>query len=269
MYLEKKYNFLKPIKNNYLVRLGVKFDGGYVIDSKIINCSDKLVSFGLGTDWSFELDFIKLTGNKIHIYDYTTTYRPYLKNILKYLRRFITLRVSYSDLRNKIDDLLKLKRFLNSSNVKFFKEKVTFPINNKNDTDLAKVFSRLDHKESIVLKCDIEGSEYKIIEQIHNFSHRIDMLIIEIHWLNKSDKEKVFVELVKKLKEKFNIIHLHGNNYSTQSKNDLPDVLEITFTNLKFAPNEIEYKYEFPIKDLDFPNDNSREDIKILFKQDD
>tara|TARA_X000000950_G_scaffold145073_1_gene179376 strand:+ start:318 stop:1127 length:810 start_codon:yes stop_codon:yes gene_type:complete len=269
MYLEQKYSFLKPIKTNYLQRYGVKFDGGYVIDSKVIGCSNKLVSFGLGTDWSFELDYLKLIGNKIHLYDYTTTYRPYFKEIFKYLRRFITFRVPYRDLRVKIDGYLRLKKFLNNPNVKFFREKITFPINNKNETDLKKVFTRLDHKDSVVLKCDIEGSEYKIIEQIYNLSHRIDMLIIEFHWINKSNNEKVFVESIKKLKEKFNIIHLHGNNYSNQSNTGLPDVLEVTLTNLKFTPDVIEYKHKFPIKDLDFPNDNTRKDIEIFFKQDD
>ena len=125
MLLESKYNFLKPIKTDHLIRMGAKFDGGYVVDSKIISSSSKLISFGLGADWSFELDYLKLTNKKIHIYDYTTSYWPYIKKIIKYFRRFITFRTSYKNFIIKLDNFLKLKKFLSLSNVKFFKEKVT------------------------------------------------------------------------------------------------------------------------------------------------
>ncbi len=37
--LANKYDFLKPVKNNRLIRLGRKMDGGYIVDSKIVdNC---------------------------------------------------------------------------------------------------------------------------------------------------------------------------------------------------------------------------------------
>ena len=266
MLLESKYNFLKPIKTDNLIRMGAKFDGGYVVDSKIINSSSMLISFGLGTDWSFELDYLKLTNKKIHIYDYTTSYWPYIKKIIKYFRRFITFRTSYKNFIIKLDNFLKLKKFLSLPNVKFFKEKITFSIKDKNDTDIETVFSRFDCKDGIVLKCDIEGSEYEIIEQITKYSSKINMLIIEFHWINQTDNQTNFIQSVKKLEKNFKIIHIHGNNYDTQSNTGLPNVLEITFTNMKYAQGKIEYNHKFPIKDLDFPNDPLKEDIKIFFK---
>ena len=59
MLVDKKYNILKPIKTSNLIRLGGNSDGGYVVNSDIIKKTDNLVSFGMGTDWSFELDYIK------------------------------------------------------------------------------------------------------------------------------------------------------------------------------------------------------------------
>ena len=35
--LEKKYNFLRPIKTDNLIRLGREMDGGYIVDYNIIN----------------------------------------------------------------------------------------------------------------------------------------------------------------------------------------------------------------------------------------
>ena len=58
--MEKKYNFLRPIKNENLVRLGRNADGGYVVDKNVVENTNHLVTFGLGPDWSFELDYIKL-----------------------------------------------------------------------------------------------------------------------------------------------------------------------------------------------------------------
>ena len=57
---KKKYNFLRPIKNENLVRLGRNADGGYVVDKNVVENTNHLVTFGLGPDWSFELDYIKL-----------------------------------------------------------------------------------------------------------------------------------------------------------------------------------------------------------------
>ena len=56
--IDKKYNFLKPIKTSNLKRLGRNADGGYVVDYEIIKNTKTLITFGLGPDWSFELDCI-------------------------------------------------------------------------------------------------------------------------------------------------------------------------------------------------------------------
>jgi len=267
MLLDSKYNFLKPIKTNHLKRMGAKFDGGYVVDSKIIGTSDRLISFGLGTDWSFELDYLKYTNKDVHIYDYTINYWPYIKILIKYFRRLITFRTSYINFKIKLNDFLKLKKFLSLPKVKFFKERITFPLKNKNDTDIETVFSRFDYKDAIILKCDIEGSEYDIIEQITRYSPRINMLIVEFHWINQSKYQENFIQAVKKLEKNFKIIHIHGNNYDSQSSTGLPNVLEITFANIKYVPDKIEYNYEFPINDLDFPNDPFEKDLKLSFKR--
>ena len=149
-------------------------------------------------------------------------------------------------------------------NVKFYREKITYPIKNKIDADIKKVFSRIKNNSEVILKCDIEGNEYLIIDQILDYSNRINMLIFEFHWLDK--RENLFVESVKKLQSKFEIIHIHANNHFQTLKNGLPIILEITLLNKKFSPNKIEYVDNFPIKDLDFPNNPFLKDIEFSFK---
>ena len=129
---------------------------------------------------------------------------------------------------------------------------ISLDTKNKIDTDIKKVFSRIKNNSEVILKCDIESNEYLIIDQILEYSNRIKMLIIEFHWIDKN--EMMFVESVKKLQSKFEIIHIHANNHFQTLKNGLPIILEITLLNKKFSPNKIEYVDDFPIKGLDFPN---------------
>ena len=123
--------------------MGAKFDGGYVEDSKIISASDRLILFGLGTDWSFELDFLKLTNKNFHVHDYMINYWPYIKSITKYFKKFITFRTSYKNYKIRFNNFLKLKKFINLPNVNFFKGKITFQLKNKNYLDFETFFQDL------------------------------------------------------------------------------------------------------------------------------
>ena len=269
--LDKKYNFLRPIKINTLIRLGREMDGGYIVDYNIINNTDILITFGLGDgsqipdQWSFELDFIKRNKKlSIFVYDYTVSASPYIKKIWKYLRRFLTFRTSLDAVKIRLKNYHEYIKFMKLDNVKFYREKIIYPIKNKIDTDIKKVFSRIVNNSEVVFKCDIEGNEYFIIDQILEYSNRINMFIFEFHWIDK--KEDIFVESVKKLQSRFEIIHIHANNHFQTLKNGLPIILEITLINKKFSPDKIEYVDDFPIKDLDFPNNPFLKDIEFSFR---
>lgn len=262
--MDKKYNFLKPIKNENLIRLGREADGGYVVDKKIVQNTDCLITFGLGPDWSFELDYIKLnTEVKIFMYDYTVSSRPYLKEIWKYLRRFLTFRSKRRDVQDRIKYYLNYLNFFKLKNVNFFPERITFPIQDKIDADIDKVFSRISNEKKVVLKSDIEGSEFKIIDEILKYNSKINMLIFEFHWLNINEDK--FINSINKIKEKFNIIHIHGNNHCEKLPNGLPIVLEMTFVNKEIQKDKGEYIKNFPLKNLDFPNNPYKEDLFFSF----
>ncbi len=57
--LPKEYNFLIPSHQQTLSRMGVNKDGGYIVNEKLINNSNILISFGMGDEFSFENDFLK------------------------------------------------------------------------------------------------------------------------------------------------------------------------------------------------------------------
>ena len=71
---------------------------------------------------------------------------------------------------------------------------------------------------------------------------------------------------MKKLKNFFEIIHMHGNNHDSKLKSGLPITLELTFLNkILFLNKKVEYFHDFPIKDLDYPNNPNKEDLSFSF----
>ena len=263
--MDSKYNFFKPIKNPNLIRLGRNEDGGYIIDERIVKNNNYLVTFGMGPDWSFELDYIKRNPDvKIFMYDYTVSSVPYIKQVLKYFKRFITFRGKYEYVKNRINYLLKYLSFFKLKNVSFFSEKITFPIKNKIDTDIDKVFSRIPKDVNIVLKSDIEGSEFEVIDEINKYSSRIELMIFEFHWLDKN--ENLFLKAIEKFKKNFHVVHIHGNNHCEKLPSGLPITLEMTLINKKYHIEIDKYITDFPVKNLDFPNNPTKNDLTFSFK---
>jgi len=166
--LDKKYNFLRPIKNNNLGRVGRSEDGGYVVDTSVLKKFDNLISFGLGSDWSFELDFIKKKINaKVHVYDHTTDIFIYIKPLIKCFKRFITYRKKYKDLSERFLQLINYVSFINLKNVLFFREKITYPIKiKKKESDIEKAFSRISPQINLILKKQLQVSSAHLNHQL-------------------------------------------------------------------------------------------------------
>ena len=224
-YIDKKFNYLRPIKTPNLARFGEKSDGGYVVDSEIMKNTDKLITFGLGPDWKFELDYLDINeNNKVHIYDHTVNSFPYIKRIIKYIRRFLTFKTNIEGLLAPIKSYISFKNFLNHKRVNYFKENISYPILKAIDTDIDKVFSRIDNNEQVIIKCDIEGSEYDIIDQILKYYDRINMLIFEFHWIFSPDKSN-YTGSYKDDKFHGNGSYSFGDgtNYTGEFKNGLPN----------------------------------------------
>ena len=224
-FIDKKLNFLRPIKTANLARFGEKSDGGYVVDSDIMKNTNKLITFGLGPNWKFELDYLNINeNNKVHIYDHTITSYIYIKRIIKYIRRFITFKTNVTGLLEPIKHFIRFKKFLNNRRVKYFKENISYPALKKIDTDIDKVFSRINDNTSVIVKCDIEGSEYDVIDQILKYSEKINMLIFEFHWIFSPDKSS-YTGSYKDDKFHGNGSYMYGDGtkYTGEFKNGLPN----------------------------------------------
>ena len=266
--INKNYNFLKPKSFSNLMRLGKNFDGGYIVSEGLIKKSDGLISFGYGNDSSFELDYIRMTNKQVHIYDYTFSIIELTKILLKYFRRFITFRKKFEDVIYHYKILKNYFAFIKNEKINFFQNKVTGIEKNIIDINIRNVFSKFKNNNNLILKCDIEGSEYEIIDDLMLYENKICMMIFEFHWIDK--KKDLFLEKIKKIQEYFTIIHIHGNNHFDflEDESNIPIILEMTFVNNKkivFDKKDNSSPCFFPATNLDQPCCPVKDDLYFHF----
>ncbi len=235
-----------------LIRVGSQSDGGYVISNKIIRKADYLLSFGLGDNFRFETDLKKKNPKcKIYVYDHTINFFYWTKHFFYWLWKSIRFR-----------KYLKFLTFINY--VLFFKIKKNKHHRikiSKINCSLAKTLqiNKINHKKTI-LKIDIDGGEYSIINEIKNYN----FLGLIIEFENAHQNMKKIINFVKNNKN-LTIIHIHGNNFLPTIKN-IPQALEISFINTAFINKKLKNYRSYPIADLDFPNNIMKKDIKLFFK---
>ena len=263
---------LKPFhsdKSN-LVRIGPKKDGGYVIDKRVIEKSEVIITCGLNDDWEFEKDFLnKNNSSRVEAYDHTVDRHFWLNRFKKDFIAFLLLKKITP---RQILDIFKYVSYLN-----FFKGKnkhhIKKIVSHKNDeNNQATISEAIGNNENIILKIDIEGDEFKILEEIDRNLDKINLLIIEFHDMQRNLKKvENFIESTK-LKN----IHITANNYGMLDengipkivKNGIPQVIEMTFINPnKFEITNERTKRNYPIEGLDFKNRKRGPDIELKFNE--
>jgi hypothetical protein len=89
----------------------------------------------------------------------------------------------------------------------------------------------LSAQQDSFIKCDIEGEEYLLLDNIIKHSHKFTGITMEFHDINSPSNWNSMTSFIAKVQQK--LIHTHINNYFYYKKDDLliPDILELTFTS--------------------------------------
>jgi hypothetical protein len=248
----------QPFNYDNLVRRGSINDGGYLLPSDI--SAQFLISLGLGDDWKFELDLIKHKQvDKFIVFDHSVTLLNLLKilsNRKRKLKAFIYRAIV----------LIRYFRDFTFLRKQHVKKKITKngSIENFRDINLNEIFKEfiVDPKSTIILKIDIEGSEFDIIEQVIEFSSQTLVLIIEFHEILKQKDE--FKNSLELLKSKFLLIHTHVNNYGEIDELSIPNICEFTFINHDIYRQNRKVK-RLPRVGLDSPSTPSRSDYELIY----
>jgi hypothetical protein len=251
----------RPVACEKLVRVGSANDGGYVVPLAAVEAADALLSFGLSHDWTFERDFKRRNPRAlIHCYDHTVTVLSAFQYSIGQFARF-ALRFDTRYLRRSFVWLDYLY-FFRDDRI-HFRQRIWHGRDHTSVT-VADSFALLPVGAQVFVKIDIEGSEYRILDDLLAHRDHIVALTIEFHDVDIVTER--FEALVSKIKNDFYIVHIHGNNLGGLTRDSFPIAPEITFLHKRFfsePPPPSRAKY--PVPGLDSPNYPGFPEIALEF----
>ena len=251
---------LKPSYQYNLIRLGQDNDGGYLVEKDSVLSSKGLISFGLNLDWSFEKDFSNLNKCSIHCYDHTVKYSKIKKYSRKSILNIFNKKFwSKKGIKQIIENFNLSKTYKNffSGNIIHFRQAIGL---GNNLIKLDEVLERIN-VSPIFLKIDIEGSEYRILDDIIRLQNNICGLVIEFHDVDLNLNK--ILDFINKLS--LNLVHIHGQNPGGESYLDAngdPTQIELSFSN---STNFINQAVKIP-NHLDQPSDPRFNEVNLIFK---
>jgi len=252
---------LKPKHLYDLIRLGRNNDSGYLVEKNSLKVSKALISFGLSFDWSFEKDFYSFHNKApIHCYDHTVKYSAIKKFSRRSLLNIVNIKyLSLLGFKNIIKNFFlarDYKKFF-TGNRFHFRSSIGIGTNLWSIND---VFDRIA-TDNVFLKIDIEGSEYRILNDILKVQEKLSGLVIEFHNIDlHMDVILNFINNLSFLK----IVHIHGQNPGSKDYLDSkgnPIQIEVTFSSSK---NYLDTQAQIPHA-LDQVSDPRFEEVKLSF----
>ncbi len=227
-------SFWKPVDNVALLRLGSKSDGGYWLSSASLAATQTLLSFGLSSNWDFEEEFRYQSGAKIICFDHTVNAFFWRKHAVSMISKM------------RLSDLgcyFSYKRFFKTSS-EVEHRLVQVGYDGPGSTSLATLMRDIPPR-SLFLKCDIEGSEYRIFNDILAYQECLTGIAIEFHDIDLH-REKVS-KLLEGLKD-FVIVALAANNFGGIDSNGDPIVIEMSLIHRDFVePRNDASPYVIPV----------------------
>jgi hypothetical protein len=243
--------FLQPAGTFDLIRLGRDHDGGYLVDKRDVLASTALISLGINDDWSFEDDFLTFNPVPLDAYDGSVSPRVYARRIAKH-----ALSGNRRELTSSFKALTGYRRFF-SEGRRHHGLMVGFA-NAPGSTTLHEVFdAKTSPDDRVFLKVDVEGWEYRFLDDIVKYADRISALAIEFHDFDLHEgRVRDFIAATN-----LAVAHVHCNNWSPVSDVGTPLALEVTLSSqspLTAGPVSLPHV-------LDQANNATRPEIPITF----
>ncbi len=243
--------FLRPVSASGLVRIGGTHDGGYVVSRAMLERTGFLLSFGLDQSWAFEAavcDYLKASP----AVDHEFVCHAYGKASSAPKRPWWA---------RKIAPVIPNPPFDN-------RHATHFSLNVGRESGggtvtLRDAMDRVSVEGPVLLKIDIEGWEYNVLKDVCDFATRVSGVVFELHGLGVL--EDYALVLLLKLMSVFDVVHVHANNHGGIAPNGMPQVIEVTMVPKSAAASTGAEPAEYPLPDLDAPNDPAKPDIALEF----
>lgn len=197
--------YTKILKRKDLQKIGTKY-GGWVIPASLLNKKSICYCVGCGEDISFDTGLIDNFSCNVYAFDPTPTAINYVKNITSKNSNYHFYEFGLWDKEDTLKFFVpKNSKHVSHSLLNLQKTKQHIFIKVKR---LSSIMRDLGHTKIDILKIDIEGAEYKVIESI--IKDDIDIKIICVEY------DEYFCPIDAKYKKRIrkSISSLIENNYS-------------------------------------------------------
>lgn len=215
-------NYFNNIKNEFLVedqslfRFGSIGDGGYYLSPETMRTSQILFSGGISSNLEFEYDVFRFNKNiEIIMVDPTVSgSRLILKGLARlFFKKPDKIRYLFNALI--FNYLVKQKR---CRHLKLWLKKPERIFNLIDD--------KLNTKNKVLLKLDIEGGEYDFLDEITAHLKRFSAMVFEFHDMHLHHQK--VNDFIKKCSPQFNLVFIDENPSGGYNANKQPKCIEIT-----------------------------------------
>ena len=194
------FNFIAFFQNlSYPMEFHGSDYGGYKVSGKGLNDQSTVYSFGVGKDITFDLSLIQKYGLNVYAFDPTPDSIQWLEK-QKLPEKFHSFEYGISNFNGKM-------KFYPPENPEYVSFSVIKRDNGRQYIEvhcrtLKTIMNELGHGSIDILKMDIEGSEYDIIDDIIHNSISVGQICVEFHHRFDSVGFERTLSAINALKEK-------------------------------------------------------------------
>jgi len=197
MCLRKDGFYSKDISIPYK-RLGSEY-GGWCIYPDPINEQSIVYSFGIGEDFTFDMELIAFSNATVHGFDFTPRSIEYVRSNNRSLK-FIFHPYGLSNEDGVLEVFppwnLNFVSLARAPQAKTSRKSIEVPVKT-----ITTIIRELNHCEIDILKMDIEGCEFDVLDDILNLEKKPGQLLIELHHFMKGFSIVDTKKAVKKIRD--------------------------------------------------------------------
>jgi FkbM family methyltransferase len=186
-----------PIAEGATIRLGSEH-GGWHIPATGVSADAVVYSGGLGEDASFDVELIRRFGCEVWVFDPTPRAVAYADSIADERFRFLPVGLWSED---GSQAFFPPKDYAHVSHSIVNAQKTPSPAFEATCRSLPTLMAELGHGRIDLLKLDIEGAEYAVLESVARGDISPAVLAVEFHPVSLSELRETF-RLVKRLRDR-------------------------------------------------------------------
>ncbi|HEY1802697.1 MAG TPA: FkbM family methyltransferase [Terriglobales bacterium] len=161
-----------------LQKLGSDY-GGYFVDPLLVSSDAIVYSLGVGEDISFDLSVIEKFGATVHAFDPTPKAKTWLES-QSLPEQFSFQAIGAARFDGEVDFYLPPRSdFVSHSIIRaqqYSRDSIRVPV-----MKLSTAMRRLQHSRLDILKMDIEGAEYEVLDDLIKDDIYVKQIVVEFH----------------------------------------------------------------------------------------